>query len=101
MTTKAELDNILVILRRIRQSSCGKCWASPGRRCWMMKFHPELGYSLPTKRTMLGVHSSRVFRAHTKGVIGGDINPRVVQSAAWWDDHRGIPVSYSCGKIDP
>jgi hypothetical protein len=95
--TEAELGNALLILRRVRQSSCGFCWANPGRRCWRMTWQRDRWLS--SGRIMMGVHASRVFRAQAKGVIGFDMDPRSVRRAAWWEETRGLPLPEVSGRM--
>ena len=79
---RAELIHLLTILRRIRQVNCGQCWAYPGHRCWRMRMDPGSGHRVATRRTMLGVHASRVLRSHGRGVIDLDLPPGMVEFAA-------------------
>lgn len=90
-----DLANLLAILRRVRQSSCGTCWALPGRRCWRMVpawrtvsglVGPDAGTC--TSRHQSQVHPSRVLRAYQKGILAMDLDPAWLERCARAEEDR-------------
>lgn len=90
--TRAEIVNIFTILRRVRQATCGECWAHPGRRCRATEWREDLGHRVITARIMGGVHASRVFRAHEKGLLLIDLAPARITAVVRSRERLGMSV---------
>jgi hypothetical protein len=87
------MANVFIILRRIRQATCGECWADPGCRCRVMEWRQDLGYFAVTPRLMVAVHPSRTLRAQQKGLLWLDLAPSRLAAISVAREHLGMSVA--------